>query len=53
MKHFFLNVAANLSLVLIVFIARDSQADEGFWLFNAPPVKQLQEKYHFTPDAAW
>ncbi|HXL25706.1 MAG TPA: S46 family peptidase [Chthoniobacterales bacterium] len=53
MKHFFLHVVANLSLVLIIFIARDSQADEGFWLFNAPPVKQLQEKYHFTPDAAW
>src|ERR1700704_3039731 len=53
MKYFFLNVAANLSLVLIVFTARDSQADEDFWLFNDPPVKQLQEKYHFTPDAAW
>src|SRR6202047_1367488 len=53
MKHFFLHVVANLSLVLIVFIARDSQADEGFWLFHAPPLKQLREKYHFTPDAAW
>jgi len=29
------------------------QADEGLWLFNNPPVKQLQDKYHFTPTAAW
>jgi len=53
MKHFFYQVVTNLSLALIVFIARDSRADEGFWLFNAPPIKQLQEKYHFTPDTAW
>src|SRR6202162_4916521 len=30
-----------------------SQADEGMWLFNNPPVKLLQEKYHFQPTAAW
>ena len=53
MKHFFLRVVANLSLVFVVLPARDCQADEGFWLFNAPPIKQLQEKYHFTPTAAW
>jgi hypothetical protein len=23
------------------------------WLFNNPPVKLLQEKYHFQPTAAW
>ena len=28
-------------------------ADEGMWLFNDPPTKQLQQKYHFTPTAAW
>jgi Peptidase S46 len=28
-------------------------ADEGLWLFNNPPTKQLQDKYHFTPTAAW
>ena len=27
--------------------------DEGMWTFDNPPVKQLQEKYGFTPDAAW
>src|ERR1700686_1296595 len=30
-----------------------SHADEGMWLFNNPPVKLLQEKYHFQPTAAW
>src|SRR5713226_2112794 len=30
-----------------------SYADEGMWLFNNPPYKTLQEKYHFQPTAAW
>jgi hypothetical protein len=30
-----------------------SQADEGMWLFNNPPLKLLQEKYHFQPTPAW
>ncbi len=29
------------------------RADEGMWLFNAPPTQQLKEKYHFEPTAAW
>jgi Peptidase S46 len=53
MKHVLSRIFANLSLVIAGFVASDSQADEGFWLFNAPPVKQLQEKYRFTPDATW
>jgi Peptidase S46 len=28
-------------------------ADEGMWLFNNPPRKQLKEKYGFEPTAAW
>src|ERR1051326_5582995 len=23
------------------------------WTFDNPPLKQLQEKYHFTPDKQW
>src|SRR6202049_2979248 len=30
-----------------------SHADEGMWLFNNPPYKTLQDKYHFQPSAAW
>src|ERR1700758_5234391 len=29
------------------------RADEGMWTFDNPPVKQLQEKYHFTPTQQW
>ena len=53
MKYSSFHVFATLSLGLSVLIASISQADEGFWLFNAPPLRQLQDKYHFTPDAAW
>jgi hypothetical protein len=28
-------------------------ADEGMWLFNAPPLKQLKDKYQFEPTPQW
>src|SRR5690348_16115127 len=28
-------------------------ADEGMWLFNAPPLKQLKEKYQSQPTPQW
>jgi hypothetical protein len=28
-------------------------ADEGMWLFNAPPLRQLKEKYQFEPTQQW
>jgi len=27
--------------------------DEGMWTFDNPPLKLLQERYHFTPTAQW
>jgi hypothetical protein len=36
-----------------LFGSNSARADEGLWLFNNPPAKQLQDKYHFTPTAAW
>src|SRR6202043_642121 len=27
--------------------------DEGMWLYNAPPTKQLKEKYNFEPTKQW
>jgi hypothetical protein len=41
-----------LCLIALLFESR-ALADEGLWLFNNPPTKQLQDKYHFTPTAAW
>lgn len=29
------------------------RADEGMWLFNRPPVKQVEEKYGFRIEQAW
>src|SRR5512144_646797 len=28
-------------------------ADEGMWTFDNPPLKQLKEKYGFTPTQEW
>src|SRR5204862_5707811 len=28
-------------------------ADEGMWLFNALPLKQIKEKYQFEPTQQW
>src|SRR5437667_6759978 len=33
--------------------AASALADEGMWLFNAPPLNQLKEKYQFEPTQQW
>src|SRR5438034_7333883 len=30
-----------------------AQADEGMWLFNNPPLRQLKENYQFEPTPQW
>ncbi|MBL8195239.1 MAG: S46 family peptidase [Blastocatellia bacterium] len=30
-----------------------ARADEGMWIFGNPPLKQLKEKYNFSPDQQW
>src|SRR5438094_6558868 len=44
-----------LGLLCILAIAFNPSAfsDEGMWLFNAPPLKQLKEKYQFEPTPQW
>src|SRR5437588_8723071 len=45
-----------LGAALIVFMVTFSpsvQADEGMWLVNDPPRKQLKEKYSFDVTGAW
>jgi len=44
----FCRIAATLILPALLL-----QAEEGMWTFDNPPVKQLQEKYHFTPTREW
>lgn len=44
---------ATLGLVLIVLGLGQLSAEEGMWTFDNIPVKQLQEKYGFTPTQQW
>ena len=36
-----------------ITLVASAAADEGMWLFNAPPLKQLKEKYQFEPTPQW
>jgi Peptidase S46 len=40
-------------LVTTLAATKPSVAEEGMWTFDNPPLKQLQEKYKFTPNAQW
>ena len=40
-------------LIVALAVTTSALADEGMWLFNAPPLKQLKEKYHFEPSPQW
>jgi len=45
------SILVTLACALIaIFPAR---ADEGLWLLNSPPLKQLKEKYQFEPTPQW
>src|SRR5436309_3078530 len=44
--------AASLS-ILFVGLSDHAFGDEGMWLFNNPPLKQLKEKYNFEPTKDW
>ena len=46
------SLAALLSCGLLA-ASVPARADEGMWTFDNPPIKQLQEKYHFTPTQEW
>jgi hypothetical protein len=39
--------------VFAVGLNTSALADEGMWPFNAPPLKQLKEKYQFEPTLQW
>jgi hypothetical protein len=42
-----------LSAALCFVLLNLSIADEGMWTFDNPPMKQLKEKYGFTPTKEW
>ncbi len=39
--------------LFVVGMTTCALADEGMWLFNAPPLKQLKDKYQFEPTPQW
>ena len=49
-KRFIGVAAAALTTAILVAAA---QGDEGMWLFNNPPRKELKDRYNFQPDEAW
>jgi Peptidase S46 len=42
-----------IALVCAAGFSTSAFADEGMWLFNAPPLQQLKEKYQFEPTPQW
>src|SRR6266478_5129372 len=46
-------ILLRLVFVMLVAAALSSRADEGMWLFNNPPLKQLKEKYQLEPTPQW
>src|SRR6266700_4748511 len=40
-------------ITCLIGFAAATIADEGMCLFNAPPLKQLKEKYNFEPSPQW
>ena len=48
-----MNFPKSVSLSLALAVVTLVRADEGMWLFNNPPRKQLQDKHGFTLTDAW
>src|SRR5437868_2551899 len=46
-------ILLRLVSAMLLVTAISSRADEGMWLFNNPPLRQLKEKYQFEPTSQW
>jgi len=53
MRRHTLTVAAAAVVGVLMAGSPAVHGDEGMWLFNAPPLKQLKETYRFEPTQAW
>src|SRR5947209_14149853 len=42
-----------LLLFALILASHRARGDEGMWLFNNPPLKQLKEKYQYEPTLQW
>lgn len=52
-KWLFLKWSLSIFVMSVLIMTGSVLADEGMWTFDNPPVKQLQERYGFTPTPAW
>ena len=46
-------IAAGAALIVTFTSSPHIQADEGMWLFNAPPLERLKKTYQFEPTQQW
>src|SRR5213592_4703220 len=46
-------ILLRLVFAMLLVTAISSRANEGMWLFSAPPLKQLKENYQFEPTPQW
>jgi len=44
---------AIFSSLLLAAVSDRAFGDEGMWLYDTPPLKQLKEKYNFEPSKQW
>ncbi len=52
-RHFVRLLSLQALTVLLLLPVRFVSADEGMWTFDNLPLKQLKEKYGFTPTQEW
>lgn len=53
MKPMHLVRQASAVLLSTLLLCPSLYCDEGMWTFDNPPLKQLKEKYNFTPTQQW
>lgn len=52
-KNRFIYLITTLLVIWALALVGAALADEGMWTFDNPPVKQLEERYGFTPTQEW
>ncbi|MFO0851250.1 MAG: S46 family peptidase [Gemmataceae bacterium] len=48
-----LPVRGGVAALLALMLTPTAPADEGMWLFSAPPLQQLKDRYGFEPTPQW
>lgn len=46
-------IAAALGAAFLITTMSQVYSDEGMWLYDDPPLEQLQARYGYRPDAQW